>query len=158
MDINIGINAENREALSQMLNALLADEMLLYIKTKNFHWNVTGLHFSEYHEFFDEQAEAILKITDEVAERVRALDFHSAGSMQAYLDLSRLKENTLRGMVALDMIIELLQDHEAVIRAYREAVAVSSEKYGDEGTADLLTGIMEEHEKMAWMLRSYTKQ
>lgn len=154
MEVNIGISPESREEISKILNEILASEVLLLIKTKNFHWNVKGPHFSEYHKFFDEQAEEIENTIDEVAERVRALGFHSLGSMQEYLENTFLDENTNRGVSAADMLKELLENHEAVIRNFREKIPVVS-VHQDEGTADFLTGLMEQHEKMAWMLRSF---
>jgi len=158
IELNIGISQENRQELSGMLNALLADEMLLYIKTKNFHWNVKGVHFTEYHELFDEQATAILPNIDNIAERVRALGFPSAGSMQEYLQITHLKENTQRGVKSMDMISRLLNDYETVIRHLREGADKASEQYHDEGTNDFLIGLMKEHEKTAWMLRSHLEE
>lgn len=158
MELHIDIDKENREALSKMLNALLADEMLLYIKTKNFHWNVKGVHFTEYHELFDEQAAELLPFIDDIAERVRALGFETVGTMQEYLNITHLKENTARGVKALEMIEELLHDYETVIRVLRSNAKDAAEKYNDDGTNDFLIGIMEAHEKTAWMLRSHLEE
>jgi starvation-inducible DNA-binding protein len=151
---HIGIPLENREKVGHLLNVLLADEMVLFVKTKNFHWNVTGLHFQELHKFFDEQASILLPIIDEVAERARALEIAAAGSLNEYTTLSRLKEHAGQQIPESTMLSELLSNHEAIIRALRSDLRTCLE-LGDEGTADFLTGLMEIHEKSAWMYRSF---
>ena len=143
---HIGIPVENREKIGQILNTLLADEMILYVKTKNFHWNVTGMHFHSLHEFFDQQAAILLPLVDDVAERARALEIPAAGSLKEYTVLSRLKESQGRTVPEMTMLSELLSNHETIIRALRVDLERCSE-LGDEGTADFLTGIMEIHEK-----------
>lgn len=153
MDANIGLNETQRKAVVDVLNRLLADEVLLYIKTRNYHWNVVGPQFSELHKFFESQYDELDEIMDEVAERARALGGKAAGSMGEFLKLARLKEAS--GGDARKMIAELLGDHESVIRSLREDIVTVGEKHGDAGTNDFLTGLMEQHEKIAWMLRSY---
>ena len=150
---HIGLDQEVRRSIAELLNALVADEMLLFIKTKNFHWNVTGPHFREYHALFDDQAAQLSGIIDDAAERVRALDEHASGSMKEYLSLSRLEEHQGYGLSGNDMIAVLLGDHENIIRQLRHDIQVCSD-LGDEGNTDFLTGIMELHEKTAWMLRA----
>ena len=153
MDANIGLNETQRRAVVDILNRLLADEVLLYIKTRNYHWNVVGPQFSELHKFFESQYDELDEIMDEVAERARALGGKAAGSMSEFLKLARLKEAA--GGDARKMIAELLGDHESVIRSLREDLAAVGEKHGDAGTNDFLTGLMEQHEKLAWMLRAH---
>ncbi len=152
-NINVGLEQEVRRSVAELLNALVADEMLLFIKTKNFHWNVKGPHFREYHAMFDEQAAQIQGIIDDAAERVRALDEHAVGTMNEYQSLTHLQEHQGFGLGGDDMVAVLLSDHEALIRQLRHDIEVCSD-LGDEGNTDFLTGIMEMHEKTAWMLRA----
>lgn len=156
MKINIGIGDKQREGVAKILNALLADEFLLYVKTRRFHWNVVGPHFSELHKFFEGQYEALDEVVDEVAERARAVDSIAAGSMQEFLRLTRLEENAEQSPDANAMLAALLNDHEALVRNLREDLATAAE-LGDAGTNDFLTGLMEQHEKTAWMLRAYLR-
>ncbi|HXF65498.1 MAG TPA: DNA starvation/stationary phase protection protein [Burkholderiales bacterium] len=156
MKIDIGLSDAQRAPVVRILNALLADEFVLYVKTRRFHWNVTGPDFAELHEFFETQYEKLDEVVDEVAERARALDGLAAGSLAEFLKLARLKENPGRNPGAKGMIRDLLADHEALVRQLRADIG-SCSKLGDEGTADFLTGLMEEHEKMAWMLRAYLR-
>jgi len=155
MKINIGLDENQRKGVVEILNQRLADEILLYIKTRNYHWNVEGPDFSETHKFFEAQYEQLDEIMDDVAERARSIGGRAAGSMQQYLQLTQLAEDKGNTTGEKAMIGNLLNDHEAIIRKLRENVDVVGEKFRDVGTQDFLTGVMEEHEKMAWMLRSY---
>lgn len=155
MSIEIGISASNREAVAKILNRLLSDEVLLYVKTRNYHWNVTGPDFNALHKFFEAQYEELDEIMDEVAERVRALGVRSFGSLAEFVKHATLSEEPGRALSAKAMIGSLLADHEAIVQALRKDLAVTGEKYGDMGTSDFLTGLMEQHEKMAWMLRAH---
>jgi len=155
VEINIGLKESQRKPVIDILNALLADEVALYIKTRNFHWNVEGPDFSETHKFFEAQYEELDEIIDEVAERARALGGRAAASMGEYLKLTRLTEDSGKTAGEKAMISALLKDHEALIRQLRTDLEAVGGKYGDMGTNDFLTGLMEQHEKMAWMLRSY---
>lgn len=155
MKPEIGLADRDREAVGKILSTLLADEVLLNTKTRNYHWNVVGLQFNELHKFFDAQYEELNDIIDEVAERARALGVPALGTLGEFLKAARLKETPGAPAGARTMIATLLADHESIVRALREDVAASQEKYGDAGTADLLTGVMEQHEKMAWMLRAF---
>jgi starvation-inducible DNA-binding protein len=152
--MNIGLNETQRKPVIDILNRLLADEVLLYVKTRNYHWNVTGPQFSELHKFFEAQYDELDEIMDEVAERARALGGRAAGSMGEFLKQARLKEST-GSIEARSMIAELLADHETLVRAVREDAAAAGDKYADAGTENFLVGLMEQHEKMAWMLRAY---
>lgn len=156
MKANIGIGEKQRGTMGGLLNTLLADEFLLYVKTRRFHWNVVGSDFGELHKFFESQYEALDDIVDEVAERARALDVIAAGSLKEFLETTRLKEQAGRNPDASGMIAALLADHEAIIRALRKDLETADE-LGDAGTNDFLTGLMEQHEKFAWMLRSYLR-
>jgi starvation-inducible DNA-binding protein len=153
--INIGLTDKQRDGVVGILNAALSDEFVLYTKTRNFHWNVTGSQFNDLHKFFEAQYEELEGFIDDVAERARALGGVAVGSMQGFLKHTRLKESTGVSPSAMEMIAELLKDHETIIRQLREDIKKVGDKFSDEGTADFLTGNMEAHEKMAWMLRAF---
>jgi starvation-inducible DNA-binding protein len=154
MRTDIGISEKNRASVVNILNALLADEFLLYTKARNYHWNVTGLHFHDLHKFFESQYEELNGIVDEVAERARTLGGRTLGTMKEFLKVVRLKEEPGEVPAAKGMALSLLEDHEELINLLREDLVSCAEKYKDMGTSDFLTGLMEKHEKMAWMLRS----
>lgn len=155
MKTNIGLSDKNRKGCVDILNRVLSDEYVLYTKTRNYHWNVTGSDFNELHKFFESQYEELDGIIDEVAERARALSGNSLGTLKEFLEQTRLKEFPANYPAASKMIANLLTDHEALIQSLREDLAASAEQFGDMGTSDFLTGLMEQHEKMAWMLRSF---
>ncbi|HTL69993.1 MAG TPA: DNA starvation/stationary phase protection protein [Candidatus Eisenbacteria bacterium] len=155
MKPNLGLSDKQREAVLDILDATLADEFLLYTKTRNFHWNVTGSDFSELHKFFEAQYEALDETMDETAERARSLGGIALGSMEDFLKHARLKEAPAKALAAEKMLASLLADHEALTRSLRKDVDACTDQHRDAGTADFLTGLMERHEKMAWMLRSY---
>ena len=155
--VETGLSAEEREGVVEILNTLLSDEYVLYTKTRNYHWNVTGPHFSQLHEFFEDQYRALSEMVDDVAERARALGGWSLGSMREFQERARLEETPGRYPDAREMVRDLLRDHEAVIQALRHDADTVWEKYHDLGTNDFLTGLMERHEEMAWMLRSFLR-
>lgn len=156
MIVNLGLTDEARSKVAQLLNQTLADEFVLYVKTRRFHWNVEGRHFGELHKFFEAQYEEIDDYLDEVAERVRAIDHPAAGSMRDYLRLARLSEACEKAIDAQGMLASLLSDHEALVRHLRTDLQTCAE-LGDAGNSDYLTGLLEAHEKMAWMLRAYLR-
>ncbi len=152
MAIEIGINPQDRKAIAQGLSRLLADTYTLYLKTHNFHWNVTGPMFQTLHLMFETQYNELALAVDLVAERIRALGHPAPGSYADYAKLSSIKEATgVPG--AMEMIAELVAGQEAVVRTAREIFPVA-EKASDQPTMDLLTQRMQLHEKTAWMLRS----
>ena len=155
MKLDIGLPEKSRAAVARVLNAVLSDEVVLYIKTRNFHWNVTGMQFNDLHKFFEAQYEALDDIVDEVAERARALGARSFGTLAEFIQHTRLKERPGKAPAARAMIAALLADHEAIIRTLRADLEACAGTHGDMGTSDFLTGLMERHEKMAWMLRSF---
>jgi starvation-inducible DNA-binding protein len=155
MKPEIGLLDKNRDAVVKILNAILSDEMVLLVKTRNYHWNVTGLQFNDLHKFFDAQYGELNGIVDEVAERARSLGGMAMGTMGEFAKQSRLKEHPGQHPGAKSMLSNLLTDHEGIIRSLRADQAISQDTYGDAGTADFLIGLMEQHEKMAWMLRSF---
>lgn len=154
MKPNIGLSDKGRESVVQILNTLLADEYLLYTKTRNYHWNVVGPQFNELHKFFESQYGELNGIVDEVAERARSIGGSASGTLAEFMSQTRLKEQS-GNPEASEMISNLLGDHEAVIRFLRDDLTTCAEKHNDMGTSDFLTGLMEQHEKMAWMLRAF---
>ncbi|MCY4396621.1 MAG: DNA starvation/stationary phase protection protein [Rhodospirillaceae bacterium] len=152
MKIDIGIDDEARKEIAGGLSRLLADTYTLYLKTHNFHWNVTGPMFNTLHLMFEQQYTELATAVDEIAERIRALGEAAPGSYSQYAALSSIGEET--GVPsAEDMIRQLVADQEAVVRTAR-SVFPAAEAASDEPTADLLTQRMQVHEKTAWMLRS----
>jgi starvation-inducible DNA-binding protein len=151
MAIDIGINQEDRQAIADGLSRLLSDTYVLYLKTHNFHWNVTGPSFRTLHLMFEEQYNELALAVDSIAERIRALGFPAPGTYAFYARHSSIKE-TEGVPSANDMIKELVQGQEAVARTARSLYPVV-EKASDEPTADLLTQRLQVHEKTAWMLR-----
>jgi len=155
MRSNIGLSVEQCAGVVASLNALLADEYLLYTKTRNYHWNVVGPQFHDLHKFFETQYNELNEIVDQVAERSRSLGGKALGTMAEFLNHTRLKEQTGHYPDARDMIADLLADHEALICQLRLDLETCTEQYHDAGTTDFLTGLMEQHEKMGWMLRAF---
>ena len=154
----IGLSDSARSAVATLLNARLADVFILYTKTRNYHWNVTGIHFQPLHEFFESQYDQLEEAMDEIAERVRQVGGFAAGTLAEFIALSALKEAPGLVPPARDMIAHLLADHEAIIRQLRQDVDTTAETHHDMGTSDFLTGLMEQHEKMAWMLRAFLEE
>lgn len=152
MSIDIGIADDKRQAIAEGLSRLLADTYTLYLKTHNFHWNVTGPMFNTLHLMFETQYTELSLAVDLVAERIRALGYPAPGSYAQYAKLTVIKEAT-EVPSAEDMIRELAKDQEAVVRTARSIFPLADE-VADEPTADLLTQRMQVHEKTAWMLRS----
>jgi len=150
--IEIGIEAKDRKAVSEGLAKLLADSYTLYLKTHNFHWNVTGPMFGTLHLMFEQQYGELALAVDLVAERIRALGHPAPGSYAQFARLSSVKEAS--GVpTAEDMVRELVEGQEAVARTARQIFPVA-ERAGDQVTMDLLTQRLQVHEKTAWMLRS----
>jgi starvation-inducible DNA-binding protein len=150
--IDIGISEEHRTKVAQGLSHLLADSYTLYLKTHKFHWNVTGPMFQTLHLMFETQYTELSTAVDAIAERIRALGFFAPGSYIEFAKLSSIKENP--GLPKADeMIRELVEGQEAVVRTARSIFA-AAEEASDEATADLLTQRIQLHEKTAWMLRS----
>ncbi len=155
MKPNTEISEGNRKAAATLLNILLADEYVLYTRTRSAHWNVQGQNFMELHKFFQGQYEALDEIIDEVAERVRSLGHFALGSLNEFISVARLTEQDHKFGNQKEIIQTLLDDHETLIRVLRKDIATTSETLRDLGTCDFITGLMEQHEKMAWMLRAY---
>tara|TARA_B100000965_G_scaffold330042_1_gene293674 strand:- start:93 stop:563 length:471 start_codon:yes stop_codon:yes gene_type:complete len=152
MQIDIGIPTEQREEIAQGISRVLADSYTLYLKTHNFHWNVTGPMFQTLHTLFETQYTELALAVDEIAERIRALGVYAPGSYSQFAQLATVKEETSVPK-AQDMIRQLVADNEAVVRTARE-VLPKAQNANDEASVDLLVGRMSVHEKTAWMLRS----
>ena len=151
MDIDIGISGKDREHIAAALSKLLADSFVLYLKTHNFHWNVTGPMFPALHGLFMTQYTELWNALDLIAERIRSLGHPAPGSHKRYLELASIAEEDGQP-TATEMIRQLVAGQEAVARTAREAFKVAAAA-DDQPTADLLTQRMEVHEKNAWMLR-----
>ena len=152
MDINIGLSADERQEIADRLSALLADSYSLYLKTHNYHWNVTGPLFNTLHTMFEEQYTELAAAVDEIAERIRALGIKAPGSYSAFSSLTSIDEAS-GDENAEDMIRALVDGQETVARTARDAFP-AADSANDEPTADLLTQRMQIQEKNAWMLRS----
>ncbi len=152
MKIDIGIPEEQRLAIVAGLSSTLADSYTLYLKTHNFHWNVTGPMFATLHQLFETQYTELALAVDEIAERIRSLGAYAPGSYREFQELTSVKEAD--GVPeATEMIRQLVSDHETVVRTLR-SVFPAADAGNDEATADLLTQRLQVHEKTAWMLRS----
>jgi starvation-inducible DNA-binding protein len=152
MKIDIGIDKKQREAIAGGLSRVLADSYTLYLKTHNFHWNVTGPMFQTLHLMFETQYNELALAVDLIAERIRALGVTAPGTYKKFAELSAIKEDV--GVPkAQDMIRRLVEGHETVARTARE-VFEAADGASDQPTCDLLTQRMQVHEKTAWMLRS----
>jgi len=152
MKIDIGIPEESRKLIADGLCHCLADSYTLYLKTHNFHWNVTGPMFQTLHLMFEQHYTELALAVDQIAERIRSLGNFAPGSYADYAELSSIKIN--KGVpAAKDMISELLAGHEAVAKTLRKVFPLTESAH-DEATADLLTQRLQVHEKTSWMLRS----
>ncbi len=151
----IGISGIDLSESINLLSRVLADEMLLYVKTRKFHWNVSGQSFMELHKLFQSQYTELEETIDEIAERINKLGGKTIGTMSEFLDITRLKE--LPGIYTnqQDMMIELLNDHETLAKELRNDVEEIDMNYKDIGTIDFMTGILQQHETTAWILRRY---
>ena len=155
---NIDFLEERNIDVVKILNALLSIEYLLYTKTQSYHWNVTGPQLRDLHKLFEEQYIELSEIVDQIAERGRSLDGSAFGTMNEFSHHAKLKEPSDHYPEPCEMIANLLDDHEAVIRQLRGDLETCAVKYRDMGTNDFLTGLMEQHEKMTWMLRAFLSQ
>jgi starvation-inducible DNA-binding protein len=151
---NIGLTETNKQALANALNQLLADETVLYIKTRKFHWNVEGPQFHDLHLFLENQYTELAQHIDDIAERIRKIGHYALGSLKQYLEETNLDEHLEASAPASAMIQELLDDHETIIRILRDNIDHFQDEFKDAGSADFITSLMQAHEHMAWMLRA----
>ena len=155
MQTEIGINPANSAEVAHSLNRLLADEHVLYIKTRNAHWNVEGPDFLTIHRFFEEQYKQLEAIIDDIAERIRTIGHFAEASLEKFLQETHLSEQSRQKNDSAGFIRALLEDHDTIIIYLRENIERYNNEWRDAGTADFITGLLEVHEKMAWMLRAH---
>lgn len=155
--MNIGIAENNRKKVADELSKLLANEYVLFTKTKNAHWNVEGQDFYDKHQLFDNQASELATIIDSVAERIRTLGFAAPASLTAFLTLTTLSETALAANNSTEFIKDLLSAHETIIIQLRDNISLFADSYKDFGSSDFITGLLQEHEKTAWILRTILK-
>jgi len=152
---SIGISAENTQAVVYALSKILADEYILALKTRNAHWNIEFANFYALHTFFDSQYKQLDILIDKIAERIRSLGHYSPATMKLFLELSSLTEMHGEISAGSDFIRALIADHESIIFKMREQIDPFLEKNKDAATSNFITGLIEEHEIMAWLLRSH---
>lgn len=157
MKTNIGITDTNTQAVANELAKLLADEYVLYTKTRNAHWNIEGKDFYDKHKFFEFQFEQLDEIIDNVAERTRSIGHYAYATLKSFLELTHLTEVNRENNDGNGFLNELLIDHESIIIHCRENIHRFANEYHDTGTSDFITQLMEKHEKMAWLIRSQLK-
>ncbi len=156
--INIGITDQNREAIADVLAKILADEFVLYSKTLNAHWNIEGPDFHSVHLYLETLYKQQQQIVDTVAEKIRAIGHYVPAQLEKYLELTHLTESSPEKNDSQTYFAELLVDHESIIIFLRENIKPIADKLKGEGISDYITGLMELHEKTAWMLRSHLKK
>lgn len=154
-EISDGLTEENRKEIVQHLVSILSDQHVLYVKLRNFHWNLKGPRFHTLHEFFEQLYDQLEKAIDETAERIRMLGGVAPGSMREFLDCASLKEAVGEITDGEDAIATLVTDEEKVIRGLREKAKAIEEDLGDQATADFLVELLQQHVQDAWMLRSF---
>ena len=157
MKTSIGISDPNRKIVADQLAILLADEFVLYTKTLNAHWNIEGPDFHSVHVYFEELYKDAAETVDSVAERIRVLGHYTPATLASFLELTHITEKFSGSNNSQSLIKQLLEDHESVITFIRSNVNEFADAHKDAGTSDFVTGIMESHEKTAWMLRAHLK-
>jgi starvation-inducible DNA-binding protein len=155
MKTEIGITDSNRQAVAIELSKLLADETVLYTKTKNAHWNIEGADFYDKHKFCETQFGQLDEMIDAIAERIRSIGHYAPATLKSYLSLTHLTEEMRAHNDSQGFIKESLSDHESIISFLREHIRSFTNDFHDAGSSDFITGLMETHEKMAWFLRSH---
>jgi starvation-inducible DNA-binding protein len=154
MTLNTGLSEEDRKSVAEALSRILADTYVLYLKTQNFHWNVTGPQFGKLHDIFEEEYIDLRDAGDDLAERIRALGHFAPGSYAQFAKLTSIEEATGNPPSAPEMIEQLAQDNETLSRVAR-SVLTAAENANDEVTVDMMVQRMGVHEKAAWMLRAH---
>ena len=155
MQVNIGIKQAHLAAVSHSLSKILANEFILYTKTRKAHWCVTGPDFHSKHLFFESQYQQLDEIIDDMAERIRTLGHFPPATLKEFLSLTHLTEMSREKNDSTGFIKDLLHDHESILIHLRENINDYATALHDAGSSDYITGLMETHEKMAWMLRAH---
>lgn len=156
--VNIGLTEEQIQGVATILKRVLSDEFVLYVKLHNYHWHVTGPHFHQLHEMFEEQYEELAEVIDAVAERSLSIGARTIGTLEEISQHTTLDEQPGVYPDWHAMVSNLLHDHETIIRNLRQDVSDCDEKYNDMGNSGFLNGLLEKHEKMAWMLRAIIEE
>lgn len=154
MKADIGLVPEKSQLAAERLNTILADEFVLYTKTRNYHWNVEGSNFMEMHKFYETLYSELEEVIDEIAERIRSIGHYSQGRLKDFIELTNLLEPDYTNDQK-SQLQNLLEDHETIIRYLRRDIPVFDDEYNDIGNSDFLTGLLKSHEKWAWFIRSY---
>ena len=157
MKNNIGMTDTATQEVAKLLTKLLADEFVLYTKTRNAHWNVEGHDFHTVHLFFESQYQQLEEIVDTVAERIRTLGHYAIGTLKGMLELTHLTETTRAKNDSGGFIRELLEDHSSIVEYIRMNIKSTADQYEDFGTSDFITGLIKTHEKLTWMLAAHLK-
>lgn len=155
MTPHIGISPKNLKKSASLLATILSNEMTLYVKTRKFHWNISGNSFMELHKLLEEQYRVLEANIDEVAERINQLGEKTIGTMAEFIENSTLKEAPKEYASQKNMLSELLQNHEQLVTEFRDFIPVFENETNDIGSADFVTGLLQQHEKTAWILRRY---
>lgn len=153
--VNIGLTNKQRQGVVDLLDQGLADTYLLLVKTKKYHWDVVGPQFMTLHKLWQAHYEALTINVDIIAERIRTLGGYPIGTMEGFLKICSLKEDAGTIPTSTGMVSQLLADHEHIVRNLRKHIEQCSDDFEDDGTADFLTGLMVQHEEIAWTLRSF---
>lgn len=156
MKPKIGLSQKELKGVVEMLSVVLANAVLVYTKTRKFHWNVCGESFMELHKLFENQYKMLEESIDAVAERISKLGSKTIGTMNEFEKLATIKEHPGKYPSSKEMILELLNNHESIIVETRKFIEDCTNKYNDAGTTDLLTSLIQEHETIAWTLRRYS--
>ncbi len=156
MNANIGLTEDQKKGSAGILGRILADEFVLYTKTRNYHWNVEGDNFMEMHLFYEKMYTELEEVIDEVAERTRMLGHYSQGRLKDFIEVTNLVEEEYTNDQK-KQLKSLLDDHETIIRLLRNDIDELEDKFHDKGNSDFVTGLLKQHEKWAWFLRSYLK-
>jgi len=154
MKADTGLVPEKSQLAAKKLNTILADEYVLYTKTRNYHWNAEGSNFMEMHKFYETLYAELAEVIDVVAERIRSIGHYSQGRLKDFIELTNLLEPDYT-TDQKSQLQNLLDDHETIIRYLRKDIPVFNDEYNDIGNADLLTTLLKNHEKWAWFIRSY---
>jgi starvation-inducible DNA-binding protein len=152
--IDLGVPGESVGGLVQLLCVVLADEAVLRAKLQNYHWNVTGPNFRALHLTFEDQYNALAAVIDEVAERIRTFGAKTPGTLTEFLQQSRVKEQPGEYPDARTMVANAVADHETMVRNLRNDIEAVDDEYDEVGVEDMLTGLLQQHQTMAWMLRA----
>jgi starvation-inducible DNA-binding protein len=151
---DIGLSADAFKGVVNVLRTVLADEHVLYIKLRKFHWNVTGPQFHSLHVTFEEQYTALALTIDEIAERIVQYGAEAPGTLTEFIDHARLSESPGEVPSAHDMVAAAVEDHQAMVRYLRDDIDKVGEEFEDVAAEDFLTGLLQVHQKQAWMLRA----